>query len=153
MLIGGTGGIASLFANRVIPLPQPFDGLVNIVNVFNPVGPGQINAPEDVKVVQNLLHAIALSQAGRAGITAPQVTGRFDAPTGFWIFYLQSTLRTGGAGVVDGIVSPARGGAFFGATPFFIVHLNAAAYRANRSTFERFMNACLTGTGGGEFGI
>lgn|SRR5690348_9753534 len=94
-----------------------------------------------------------VGQAGRTGVAAPQVTGHFDAATGFWIFYLQSTLRGGGAGVVDGIVSPARGGAYFGGTPWFIAHLNAAAYKANRTVFERFMNACLTGSGGQEFGL
>lgn len=149
------GVISKLFGggSRVTPLPRPFEGLANIVNVLFAVGPGQPNVPEDLKVVQNLLHAIALGQAGRTGVAAPQVTGHFDAATGFWIFYLQSTLRAGGAGVVDGIVSPARGGAYFRGTPWFIAHLNAAAYKANRTVFERFMNACLTGSGGQEFGL
>lgn len=150
MILGGN--LSGLFGSRVLPLQQPFDGLTTIVNVLLPVGPGQTNNTDDVKVVQNLLHAIALTQSGRTGVMAPQLTGRFDAATGFWIYYLQSTLRTGGAGVVDGIVSPARGASFAG-TPFFIVHLNAAAARANRPTFDRFVGACMTGTGGGEFGL
>jgi hypothetical protein len=147
-------GLAKAFgmANRVIPLSPAFDGLVNMVNVFFPVGPRQTNDSEDIKVVQNLLHAVALSRP-LAGVPAPLVNGRFDAPTGFWIFYLQATLHQGGHGVVDGIVSPSRGGASFGSNTWFIARLNAAAWRANPATYARFMNACLTGSGGGEFGL
>jgi hypothetical protein len=138
---------------EVIRLSRPFEGLVNLVNVSSPVGPGQPNTAEDVKVVQNLLHGVALARSGRVGLPAPQITGHFDASTGFWIFYLQSALRAGGAGVIDGIVSPARGGAHFGGTPFFIAHLNDAANKANKTAYDRFVVACSVGIGRGTFSM
>jgi hypothetical protein len=150
----GGGGISQLLGQaRILHLASPFEGLTKIVNVFFPVGPHQPNQAEDVRVVQNLMHAVALFSAGRAGISAPEVNGRFDAVTGFWIFYLQSTLRAGHIGVVDGIVSPARGGAYFGATPSFIAHLNGAAHRANPAVFQSFLNVFEAGSGGQTFGV
>ncbi len=125
---------------RILKLKTPYQGLTRIVNVLAPVGFEEQNNPDDIRVVQNLLHAITLPKRFTQGIGIPQVTGRFDALTGFWIYTYQ-VLTQGGNGEVDGIVSPAQGGAYHGGTPWFIVRLNAHAHAVQPAVWERFASA------------
>jgi hypothetical protein len=125
---------------RILNLKPPYQGLSRIVNVLAPVGFDEQNDPDDVRVVQNLLHAITLTKRFTQGIGIPQVTGRFDALTGFWIYTYQ-VLTQGGNGEVDGTVSPAQGGAYHGGIPWFIVRLNAHAHAAQPAVWERFATA------------
>jgi hypothetical protein len=89
-------------ADRILNLKMPYEGLTTIVNVLAPVGFSEDNNPDDVKVVQNLLRGISLTKNFAGPIGIPQVTGRFDAVTGFWIFAWQTMMTAGGAGAVDG---------------------------------------------------
>jgi hypothetical protein len=85
-----------------------------IVNVLGRVGPNEPNNADDVRVVQQLLQMGARGST-IAGLGLPQPTGRFDAATGFWIFYMQNFRQARHAAqVVDGVVSPAHG---FGYSP------------------------------------
>jgi hypothetical protein len=91
---------------RILALNPPYDGMSTIVNVLGRVGPGESNNPDDVRVVQSLLQLCARGKAFAGSIGVPQATGHFDAATGFWIFYVQSSFKHQ---IVDGIVSPAHG--------------------------------------------
>ena len=92
---------------RILAMNPPFNGMSAVVNVLGRVGPRESNNPEDVRVIQQLLQMASRGSPIASRIEVPQATGRFDAATGFWIFYTQSIQRTGA--IVDGVVSPARG--------------------------------------------
>ena len=125
---------------RILNLKTPYQGLSRIVNVLAPVGFDEQNDADDVRVVQNLLHAITLPKRFVQSIGIPKITGRFDAVTGFCIYTYQ-VLTQGGNGEVDGTVSPAQGGAYHGGIPWFIVRLNAHAHAAQPAVWERFATA------------
>jgi hypothetical protein len=91
---------------RILALNPPYNGMSAIVNVLGRVGPGEQNSPDDVRVVQRLLQMCSRGKAFAGSIGVPQATGHFDAATGFWIFYVQSSFKRQ---VVDGVVSPAHG--------------------------------------------
>jgi hypothetical protein len=91
---------------RILALNPAYDGMSAIVNVLGRVGPGEANSPDDVRVVQRLLQMCARGKAFAGSIGVPQVTGHFDATTGFWIYQTQSAFKRQ---VVDGVVSPAHG--------------------------------------------
>ncbi len=91
---------------RILALNPPYSGMSAIVNVLARVGPGEPNNPDDVRVVQNLMQMGARGKAPAASIGVPQVTGHFDAATGFWIYHAQRLYRNL---AVDGVVSPAHG--------------------------------------------
>jgi len=91
---------------RILALNPPFNGMSTIVNVLGRVGAGEANNPDDVRVVQSLLQMCARGKAFAASIGVPQLTGHFDASTGFWIYQTQNSMR---GQVVDGVVSPAHG--------------------------------------------
>jgi hypothetical protein len=92
---------------RILALNPPFNGMSTIVNVLGRVGPGEPNNPDDVKVVQRLIQMGARGKAPAVNIGVPQVTGHFDAATGFWIYHAQRIYRQ--KMIVDGVVSPAHG--------------------------------------------
>src|SRR5579871_3607112 len=98
--------------DRILPLNPPFQGLTKIVNVFDKVGPDQTNNADDVKVVQKLLQMAA--KGTPVGIDTPNITGKFDAATGFWAYHIQVALHDGTHPnqIIDGIVSPAHGSAY-----------------------------------------
>jgi len=91
---------------RILALNPPFSGMSTIVNVLGRVGPGEPNNPDDVRVVQRLMQMAGRGRAASASIGVPQVTGHFDAATGFWIYHTQRINRNL---TVDGVVSPAHG--------------------------------------------
>jgi len=154
--MGGIGtALGSLLSTfRVLSLNTPYEGLTQIANVLAPVGPIAPNNPDDVKVVQNLLHGLTMTRLIGSFVTVPQVTGKFDATTGFWIFYWQSVWAGRHGTAVDGTVSPAQGGAMYGGHIWFIAKLNAAANKANPTVYKRFISALSTGGAAArEFGI
>jgi hypothetical protein len=112
-----------------LKLPFEQQGMSFLWNVSKHVGPhvSNPNLATDVELVQfflsELVKAGALGAKAQSGAKAPpvRVTGRFDAVTGFWIFYAQK----GGAetALVDGIVSPARG-VDYGAGMWAIAKMN-----------------------------
>jgi len=53
----------------------------------------------------------------------PDLSGKMDAVTGFWIFVQQRGER--GRLTIDGVVSPVRGGATYGTKEWTIVSLNS----------------------------
>jgi len=77
--------------SRTLTLNPPFQGLSTIVNVLKRVGPTEINDPSDVKVVQALIRMHTSAFAKKVGV--PQVTGNFDAATGFYIYDTQYFLK------------------------------------------------------------
>jgi hypothetical protein len=110
---------------RILTLNPPFQGLSSIVNVLNRVGPQELNDPSDVKVVQTLIRMHTSAFSKKIGV--PQVTGNYDAATGFYIYDTQYFLKTKAghhSAVVDGIVSPATGAAYSAGAPWSIVLLN-----------------------------
>ncbi len=125
---------------RIVELSPSFLGLSRMVNVLSSVGVQERNDPDDVRVVQNLLHAITrtMSFAGQIGV--PKVTGKFDAVTGFWIYWVQSMFGDVRA-EVDGVISPAQNGATYGGVPWTISILNHHANHKNPTTYKRFLSA------------
>jgi hypothetical protein len=117
-----------------------------IVNVLGRVGPNEPNSANDVRVVQQLLQMAARGSA-IAGLGLPQPTGRFDAATGFWIFYMQKFRKTRHpVQIVDGVVSPAHG---FGYNPaggiWTIVLFNFWAKEKSPAEYATFLaNAANT---------
>ena len=71
---------------RILTLNPPYEGMSAIVNVLGRVGPDEPNNADDVRVVQQLLQMSARGKAIAGSVGVPQLTGRFDAATGFWIF-------------------------------------------------------------------
>jgi hypothetical protein len=131
---------------RILELSAPYYGLPRIVNVLAPVGFHERNDPDDVRVVQNLLHAITLKKGWAGSIGIPQVTGRYDALTGFWIFNWQA-MTQGDDVQIDGVVSPAQKGAYYGKTAWLIVRMNQAASAINPTVYQRFVAAMEGGVG------
>ena len=91
---------------RILTLNPPYNGMSAIVNVLGRVGADEANNPDDVKVVQRLLQMAARGKAFAGSIGIPQVTGHFEATTGFWVYRMQNAFKHQ---VVDGVVSPAHG--------------------------------------------
>jgi hypothetical protein len=126
---------------RILALNPPFQGLSSIVNVLQKVGPRETNSPDDVKVVQQLLQMASKGQAFATSVGVPATTGRFDAATGFWIFFVQSSLSKHGLSgeVVDGIVSPARGSHYGPSGVWTIVLFNQFANLHDPAGYQRFV--------------
>jgi hypothetical protein len=131
---------------RILESSTPYFGLPRIVNVLWPVGFNEQNDPDDVRVVQNLLPAITLHKRLAGSIGIPQVTGRYDALTGFWIFNWQAMTQDDNV-QIDGVVSPAQKGAYYGETAWLIVRMNQAASAANPTVYQRFVAAMAGGVG------
>jgi len=132
---------------RILTLNPPFQGLSSIVNVVTRVGPTEPNDPSDVKVVQALIRMHTSAFSKKVGV--PQVTGNYDAATGFYIYDTQYFLKTkaGHHGVVvDGIVSPALGGSYSAGAPWTIVLLNFQAQKSNPTEYAAFVSKASAGT-------
>ena len=110
-----------------LKLSRPVSGLSYFYNVSGHVGwvPGNENNPDDEQLVQFLLREILMRGGGMApgSWDFPDLSGKMDAVTGFWIFVQQRGER--GRLTIDGVVSPARGGATYGTKEWTIVSLNS----------------------------
>jgi hypothetical protein len=127
---------------RILTLNPPYNGMSAIVNVLARVGPGETNNTEDVKVVQRLMQMGARGKAPAASIGVPQVTGHFDAATGFWIYHAQRLYRNL---TVDGIVSPAHGAHYApGGSIWAIVIFNDIAKSTCPQDYAAFMAQSAT---------
>jgi hypothetical protein len=131
--------------SRILVLNPPFLGLSTIVNVLDKVGPKQTNEAADVRVVQNLLRMISFTQGSTIGL--PQVTGHFDAATGFWIYDTQDHIkRTGHPNtIVDGIVSPAHGSFYTAGAAWTIAVFNHFAQRSRPTEYAAFVSRVSSG--------
>jgi hypothetical protein len=113
-----------------------------IVNVLGRVGPGERNNSDDVKVVQRLLQLASRGGAPAVSFGIPQLTGRFDAVTGFWIYHTQAFFR---GQTVDGVVSPARGAHYApGGGIWTIVLFNEFAKRYSAAEYATFLAQSAT---------
>jgi len=133
--------------SRTLTLNPPFQGLSTIVNVLKRVGPTEINDPSDVKVVQALIRMHTSAFAKKVGV--PQVTGNFDAGTGFYIYDTQYFLKTKAGHqsvVVDGVISPAMGASYSAGAPWTIVLLNYQAQKSNPAEYAAFVSKASAGT-------
>ena len=125
---------------RKLALNPPYNGMSTIVNVLGRVGPGEPNNPDDVRVVQRLLQMCSRGKAFAGSIGVPQPTGHFDAATGFWIFYVQSSFKRQ---VVDGVVSPAHGTHYApGGGIWTIVQLNESAKSNSPAEYAAYLAEC-----------
>jgi hypothetical protein len=79
-------------------------------------------------------------------IGVPQLTGQFDAATGFWIFHVQHSLkRQIGGQIVDGVVSPAHGSHYApGGGIWTIVILNEFAKKNSSAEYATFLAESTT---------
>jgi hypothetical protein len=122
---------------RILALNPPYSGMSTIVNVLNRVGPGEPNNPDDVRVVQRLMQMGGRGKAAAASIGLPQVTGHFDAATGFWIYRIQHLYKNR---TVDGVVSPAQGTQYApGGSIWAIVILNDLAKGDSPQDYATFL--------------
>ena len=110
--------------------PQPsFEGLPTFFNVDGVVGaaPAQ-NLREDVLLVQFFFSVIARNvtdPAAKTVLGAVKVTGMIDPPTIAAIKDIQTRHKKNSPGaIVDGRMSPAKGGYSYGAAEWAIVRLN-----------------------------
>lgn len=130
---------------RILQLKPAFAGMSTIVNVLERVGPGEANMPEDVKVVQDLLRMMCKGESPKfKAMGYPQVTGRFDSATGFWIYLFQDTTKRRselhlGDTIVDGIVSPAHGSHYGPRGVWIIVFFNRWAQTNDPDNYAKFV--------------
>jgi hypothetical protein len=127
--------------DRILPLSPPFQGLTKIVNVFDKVGPEERNDTEDVKIVQKLLQMAG--KGAEVSIDVPNLTGKFDAATGFWIYHVQSRVKDGGHPnqIVDGVVSPAHGSVYGPKAIWTIVLFNHFANKHDPFAYQVFVDS------------
>jgi hypothetical protein len=127
---------------RILTLNPPYNGMSAIVNVLGRVGPGEPNNPDDVKVVQRLLQLASRGGGPATSLGIPQPTGRFDAVTGFWIYFTQGFFK---GQTVDGVVSPARGAHYApGGGIWTIVLFNEFAKRYSAAEYATFLAQSAT---------
>ena len=127
---------------RILALNPPYSGMSTIVNVLGRVGPGEPNNPDDVRVVQRLMQMGGSGRAAAASIGVPQVTGHFDAATGFWIYRIQQIAKNR---TVDGVVSPAHGAQYAaGGSIWTIVILNDFAKSDSPQDYATFLAQSTT---------
>jgi hypothetical protein len=127
---------------RILALNPPYNGMSSIVNVLGRVGPGEPNNPDDVRVVQRLLQLASRGGAAAISFGVPQVTGHFDATTGFWIYQTQNFFR---GQKVDGVVSPAHGAHYApGGGVWTIVLFNEYAKMYSPAEYATFLAQSTT---------
>jgi hypothetical protein len=127
---------------RILALNPPYNGMSTIVNVLGRVGPGEPNNPDDVRVVQRLLQLASRGGAVATSIGVPQLTGHFDAATGFWIYHTQNFFR---GQKVDGVVSPAHGAHYApGGGVWTIVLFNQYAKMYSPAEYATFLAQSAT---------
>lgn len=123
--------------------PQPsFEGLPVFFNVNGVVGaPPAQNAREDVLLVQFLFRVIGRNvadPAAKAVLNAVQVTGVIDAPTIAAIKDIQTRHKKNNPGaIVDGRMSPAKGGYSYGAAEWAVVRLNENVQNSHLDIWPR----------------
>src|SRR5262245_32303588 len=108
----------------ILALKTPLGPLDRILNVDHHVGPTDqsVNNADDVEAVQRLLVLAARVNPKTSRFGKPAVTRAFDALTGFWIYrYQQVQANLGQGGVIDGVVSPARGTAYGAGAKFWTI--------------------------------
>jgi hypothetical protein len=133
--------------SRILELNPPFLGLSTIVNVLDHVGPSETNDTSDVKVVQTLLRMVKGNFAKQVGL--PQVTGSYEAVTGFWIYDTQNFIKTKRGHpnmVVDGIVSPAHAAFYNPGAPWTIVLFNSFAQKDSPGEYAAFVSQASSGS-------
>jgi hypothetical protein len=126
---------------HILPIKASFNGvqLDSIVNVSSRVGPLGLkctNAKNDVDAVEKLLILW-----GNDVLDGMQINnnGVFDPVTGYYIYRSQQSAKESlPQQVVDGIVSPARGSGYGGASMYSIVIFNLAAKKHSPQGYERF---------------
>ena len=102
------------------------------------VGTKQTNNLDDVKVVQKLLQLCSKGSEFASEIGLPAISGKFDAATGFWIYRFQDLdRRKMPSNVIDGTISPARGGSYGGGT-WTIISMNFFAKETRSAGLCRF---------------
>ncbi len=112
-----------------------------IYNVSSPVGPGQVNNPDDVMLVQFLMaQTIPASTVLRARAPLPPVNGTFDLITGFWIYEIQFARAAQQKGIIDGVVSPARGAQFAPGMSWLIGAMNLKFKQTFPDAFDNLPN-------------
>jgi hypothetical protein len=112
-----------------------------IYNVSSPVGPGQTNAPDDVFLVQFLMaQTIPGSTVLRVQAPLPPVNGTFDLVTGFWIYEIEFARAARKIGLIDGIVSPARGINYAPGQVWLIASLNLKFKQMFPDAFDNLPN-------------
>ena len=125
--------------SRVLTLNPPFRGLTTAINVLSHVGTKQTNNLDDVKVVQKLLQLCSKGSDFASEIGLPAISGKFDAATGFWIYRFQDLdRRKMPSNVIDGTISPARGGSYGGGT-WTIISMNLFAKERDPQGFADFI--------------
>ena len=79
-----------------------------VYNIDSAVGSGKTNKPDDVRLVQELLKAVAKAEGNWAPPTPLPVDGRFSNSLRIWIvaFQTRSAVLNPGKVVVDGLVDP-----------------------------------------------
>ncbi len=85
--------------------------IMPVYNTDQPVGQGEINQAEDVKLIQALLSELTHATGGTWGPTTPlAMNGQFDSNTRDWILAFQRRMNSAnpGALVEDGKVHPMR---------------------------------------------
>src|SRR5262245_62895726 len=112
-----------------------------IYNVSKPIGPGQFNQPDDVRLLQFLLkeYETRPSAPHTPLLPLPSVSGNFDDLTAVRIYYLQVKMKKLNPGsILDGIVSPARGLIYDLRTEasWFIATLNYSLKDADSKRFD-----------------
>lgn len=132
---------------RILQLNPPWLGLSSLVNVLQRVGANEANSSDDVKIVQQLLQMICKAENKvYRDIGYPQVSGHFDAATGFWIYDAQATskkrpeLHVGGT-IVDGVVSPAHGAHYGPHGIWTIAFFNRWAQAADPDNYRKFVTS------------
>jgi hypothetical protein len=116
-----------------LKLGQNPAGLTFIYNVSQKVGYKQSNLPEDVQLVQFLLREISRGRPDLHLLGLPNVTGRFDSVTGFYVYLWQHYAHRP---VIDGVVSPAHGLTYTASAAWVIVDLNASYRNLSKQGFE-----------------
>lgn len=116
-----------------LKLGQNPTGLTFIYNVSQKVGYLQPNLADDVQLVQFFLREIGRPRPDLHQLGLPQLTGKFDAVTGFYVYLWQHYARRP---VIDGIVSPARGLTYAPLAAWVITDLNASYRNISKQGFE-----------------
>ena len=112
-----------------------------VYNIDSAVGSGRANKPDDVRLVQELLNAVARTERNWAPPTPLAVDGKFSNNLRIWIlaFQTRSAVMNQGKVVVDGLVDPIpmNGGhnwepKIAGGTFSTMYGLNYRSWKANR---------------------
>ena len=116
-----------------LKLGQNPTGLTFLYNVSQKVGYKQPNLTDDVQLVQFFLRELLRSRPDLQQLGLPQLTGRFDAVTGFYVYLWEHFAHRP---VIDGIVSPAHGLNYSPHAAWVITDMNASYRNFSKQGFE-----------------